>query len=135
MCTKIIIMATKGCGQLISNDTHVSDSWFSGVKTAMALGVDYCGPEKTSRKFFFLATIEKLMKDWPRGLYLVMKIDPRVTDGIPLMDIEYKYNYIGRSYGLLLLMWLEVLNQVIPIYLVSLTFILMFLFTPLLVLT
>ena len=31
-CTKILTMAKKGCGQMASNDTHVCDSWFSGVK-------------------------------------------------------------------------------------------------------
>ena len=30
---KRLMMATKGCGQLASNDTYFSDIWFSGVKT------------------------------------------------------------------------------------------------------
>ena len=50
-----LIMATKGCGQLTSNDTYFSDSWFSSVKTAeeaMAEGVDYCEPVKTSHRVF-----------------------------------------------------------------------------------
>ena len=33
-CTKRIIMAKKGCVQLISNDTYFYDKWFSGVKMA-----------------------------------------------------------------------------------------------------
>ena len=44
MYTKIIMMSTKGCDQLASNDNYFADSWFSGVKTAeeaMAEGVDY----------------------------------------------------------------------------------------------
>ena len=72
---------------MTSNDTHFSDSWFSGVKTAMAEGVYYYGPAKTSHKGFCLATLEELMKDWLVGLYLVMKINPRFPDGKPLMDI------------------------------------------------
>ena len=42
-CMKILMMATKGCAQLTSNDTYFSDSCISGMKTAeeaMAEGVD-----------------------------------------------------------------------------------------------
>ena len=42
---------------------------------------------KTGHKDFCLATLENLMKDWPGGSYLVMKITPRVPGGRPLMDI------------------------------------------------
>ena len=65
-CMKRLDVSTKGCGQLTSNDTYFSDSWFSSVKTAeemAAAGVNYCGPEKTSHKDFCLDTLEKLMKD------------------------------------------------------------------------
>ena len=61
---KIIMMSTKWCGQLASNDNYFADSWFSGVKTAeeaMAEGVDYCGPVKTIHKGFCLVTLEKLV--------------------------------------------------------------------------
>ena len=54
-CMKILVMATKGCDQLTSNDIYFADSWLSSVKTAeeaMAAGVDYCGPVKTSHGFF-----------------------------------------------------------------------------------
>ena len=88
-------MVTKGCGELTSNDTYFSYSWFSGVRTAeeeIYEGVDYCGPVKTIHKSFCIATLEKLMKYWPGGSYLVMKSNPRVTGGRPLMDIGYKYN-------------------------------------------
>ena len=40
----------------------------------------------------FLNTLEKLMKDWLGGSYLVMKSTPRVPVGRPLMDIGYNYN-------------------------------------------
>ena len=57
---KRLMMATKGCVQLATNDTNFDDIWFSVVKTskeAMAEGVDYCRPVKTN-KFFFLAKLE-----------------------------------------------------------------------------
>ena len=55
-CKKRLDIATKGCGQLLSNDTYFSDSWFISVKTdeqMAAAGVNYCGPVKTSHKVFF----------------------------------------------------------------------------------
>ena len=59
-CMKRLMMATKGCGQLTPNGTYFSDSCFSGVNTAeeaMDEIVDYCGPVKTSHKYFCLATL------------------------------------------------------------------------------
>ena len=88
-CMKRIYIATKGCGQLTSNDTYFSDSWFSSIKTteeAMAAGVDYFGPAKTSHKVFW-NTLEKLMEYWPGGSYLVMKSTPIFPCGIPLLAI------------------------------------------------
>ena len=43
-CMERLAIATKGCGQLTSNDTYFADSWFSYVKTAeemAAAGVNY----------------------------------------------------------------------------------------------
>ena len=51
-----------------------------------------CAPVKTSRKGFSLDILEKLMKAWPGGSYLVLKINPRFTGNIPSMAILYKYN-------------------------------------------
>ena len=93
---KRLMMATKGCVQLTSNDTYFYDSWFSGLETAkeaMAEGVDYCRTVKTIHKVFFLETLEKLIKYWPGGSYLVLKSTSRVPSDIPLMTIGYKYNY------------------------------------------
>ena len=56
-CLKRLLIATKGCGQLISNETYFADIWFSYVKKdeeAMAAGVDFCGPTKTNHKGFCL---------------------------------------------------------------------------------
>ena len=90
VCMEKLAIANKGCGQLTSNDTYFADSWLSSVKKseeAMAAGVDYCGLAKTTHKGFCLAKLEKLMKYFPGGSYLVMKITPRVTGGRPLVDI------------------------------------------------
>ena len=57
----------------------------------MAQGVDYCGPVKMSHKGFCLVTLEKLMKDWSGGSYLVMNSTPIVPGGTPIMAIVYKY--------------------------------------------
>ena len=94
-CIKRLAIATKGCGQLTSEDTYFADSWFSSVKTSgemAAAGVDYCGPVKTSHKGFCLATLEKLIKYWPGGSYLVLKSTPRFPSERPLLAIGYKYN-------------------------------------------
>ena len=89
-------MDTKVCDQLMSNDTNFDDIWFSGVKTSeegIIEGVDYFGPVKTSHKSFCLATLEKLVEEWPGGSYLVMNINPIFPCDIPLMDIILNYNY------------------------------------------
>ena len=60
-CMKRLDMATKGCGQIKSNDTYFADSWFSSVKMAkgaMAAGVDYCMLTETGHKGFCIATVE-----------------------------------------------------------------------------
>ena len=53
----------------------------------MDLGVDYCKTVKTTHKGIFLASLEKLTKDWPGGSYLVIKSTLRVPGGRPLMAI------------------------------------------------
>ena len=51
------------------------------------------GPVKTMYKGFCLSTLEKLMKYWPGGSYLVLKITPSVFGDIPLKAIGYNYSY------------------------------------------
>ena len=66
-CMKILDIATKGCGQMTSNDTYFSDRWFGSIKTAeemAAAGVNCCRPTRTSHKGFCLTTLEKLIKYW-----------------------------------------------------------------------
>ena len=57
-----------------------------------AAGVDYFRPVKTSHKSFCLATLEKLMKDWPKGSYIFMKSTTIFPGERPLLSIGYKYN-------------------------------------------
>ena len=100
----------------------------------MAEGADYCGPAKTTHKGFCLATLENLMKDWPGGSYLVMKSTPRVPCGRPILEIEYKYNY-RRFLGFISTEGYGSNAPGDPYFSCSLTFILMFLFTPFFILT
>ena len=58
----------------------------------MAAGVDYCRTAKKIHKGFCLATLEKLVKYWAGGSYLIIKITPRVPGGRPLLAIGYNYN-------------------------------------------
>ena len=119
-------MATKGCDQLTSNHTYFFDNWFSGLKTAeeaMADGVDYCGMVKKIHTKFYLYILRNLMRDCPKVSYLVMKSIPRLSVNKTLLNIRYKSNY-SNVLGLLLMRGMEVLNQIIPIYLIYLTFIL-----------
>ena len=89
-CIERLAIDNYGCGQLTSNNTYFSDSWFSSVKTTEEMadsGVDYCGPVKTSHRVFCLATLEKWMKYWPGGSYLGMKSTPIFSDEIPQLPI------------------------------------------------
>ena len=100
----------------------------------MATGVDYCGLEKIIHKGFCLATLDNLMNDWPGGSYLVMKSTPRVPGVRPLLTIGYNYN----SRNFLGFIANEGDGSTAPgdsYYLISLTFILMFLFYLFFILT
>ena len=67
-----------------------------GMKTleeSNAEGVHYCRPVKTSHKGIFLATLEKLMKEWPGVSHLVMNSASRVPGDKPRMVIRCRYIY------------------------------------------
>ena len=69
-CMKRLMMATKGCVQLTSNETYFYYLWFSEVKTVegeMAEGVYYFRPVKTIHKSFYLDTLTHLMRYFPGG--------------------------------------------------------------------
>ena len=62
-CMRILAIYIKGFGQLTLNDTYFSDIWSSSLKTAeeaMAAGVDYCRPVKTSHKGFLSSYVIKV---------------------------------------------------------------------------
>ena len=57
----------------------------------MSEGIHYCGTAKKNHKGFFLAMLEKSMKEWPGGSNLVMKSTTRVPGDRPLMSIRFEY--------------------------------------------
>ena len=99
-----------------------------------AVGVDYCGPAKTSHKGFCLAKLENLTRDWPGGSYLVLKSNPIFPGEIPLLTIGYKYNS-RKVLGFISTEGAGSPEPGDPYFFSSLTFILMFLFASLLVFT
>ena len=103
------------------------------AEETMTEGVDYCGLEKTSHNDFCLATLERLVKDFLVGSYLVIYITPRVTGDRPLMAIGYKYKS-GKVLGFI---DTEGSGSTEPDYPFLSRFpeIIMFLFAPLFVLT
>ena len=104
------------------------------AKEAMDEGLYYCGQAKKSHKGLCLATLERLIKHFPGGSYLVMEITPRDPGGRPLMAIGYKYS--SRKFVVFIATEGYVSNVSGNPYLsFSLTLILMFLFSLLFVLT
>ena len=97
-----------------------------------AAGVDYCGQVKTIHRGFCLATLENLTKDWPGSSYLVLKSTPRY---FPVKVRSWPSGtsiILGRVLGFIAT---EGAGSTEPggdtyLYLVSMTFILMFLFSP-----
>ena len=86
---------TKGCIQLIPNDTYLADSCLIPMEMseeAMALGVIYCGPGNTSHKGFCLATLEKLIKYWLVGSYIGINSNQIVTGDRTLLKIGSRYS-------------------------------------------
>ena len=81
---------TKGCVELLSNKSLFSYTWFRIFKTVdkeNTEGVDYCGSAKTSHKGFFLATLEKSMKECLGRSHLVTKSSTRVPGDKLIMAI------------------------------------------------
>ena len=82
----------------------------------------------------FLNTLEKLMKDWPGGLYIFMKITPIFPGELPILDIGYKYNS-RKILGFIATEGGGSTESGDPCLSFSLVFFLMFLFSPLFILT
>ena len=63
------------------------------MESAVSVGVYLIGVVKINTKGFCKATIYGLMKDWPGGSYIVLRIKHMVTGERPLISNRYKYNY------------------------------------------
>ena len=63
------------------------------AEEAISGGVYFCRLMKTIHKSFCLPTLEKFMKDFPVGSYIVLKSNTIVPCDILFMAIGYKYNY------------------------------------------
>ena len=78
-----------------TRDCFLLGSWLSSKKTVEAaayIGVDLIEMVKTNTKGFFKATIERFMKDFPGGFYIVLSSKPMVPGERPLLTIGYNYN-------------------------------------------
>jgi len=104
-CVKRIIEATAYCGNKDEErrdaaeegktEFYNADAWFAGVRAARAaneLGHEFFGPVKTNHGGFPLLELQKLMKDWPSGSYLVLECKEH-----RLFAVGYKYSL--RSKG------------------------------------
>ena len=86
--------SNKGCFQPSSKNKLFTGVWFREVKTVEegnAEKLDYLLYVNTSCKVFFLATLEKLIKEWLGGSHLVMNSSRIVTYNRKLMPKGYKY--------------------------------------------
>ena len=54
----------------------------------MEMGADFIGMVKTNNKGFYKDTIEKLIKDWPGGSYIVLRSKHMVPRDSPLIAIS-----------------------------------------------
>ena len=88
---KIIMKATKVCGQFSSKNIFYDDIFFGRIKTEHeedSEGVNYCTYMKTSHNIFFLAKWGKLIKKWMSGSHIVMYSLPIFSDDRALMSIR-----------------------------------------------
>ena len=58
----------------------------------MEFGAYFIGVVKTNTKGLFKDIVEKITKDWPVSSYLMLRSNPMVTGGRPLIFIGYKCN-------------------------------------------
>ena len=80
---------------MLSKYTSSDDSWFIGVdivEKCSTEGIYYCGTVQKINNGFYLANLEKLIKECPGGSYLITKITQIVPSNGSLVFIEYKYN-------------------------------------------
>ena len=95
-CVLRMVEATKDCGQKGNSqitNLFYGDSWFAGLKTAVAVKElhqsEFVGIVKTSHRQFPKAYIEKEMKSWPSGTHLVLET---TKNNNKYYAIGYKYS-------------------------------------------
>ena len=73
-------------------EVFFGDSWFTSRRLCVAakeeLGHEYFGAMKTNHSGTPKEDVEKIMKDWPSGSYLVVECDE-----LQLFMVGYKYSY------------------------------------------
>ena len=101
-CTLRLVEQSQYCGQNAEErrkakedgkrEVWYFDSWFGSIKSVMGiteqLGHESFGVVKTNHSGTPKEEIEKIMKDWPSGSYLVMECEEH-----GLWMIGYKYSY------------------------------------------
>ena len=58
----------------------------------MDVGADMIGIVKNSTKLFWKGTIEKLTKFWSGGPYFMLRINPVLSEGEPIISIGCNFN-------------------------------------------
>lgn len=101
-CTLRLIEATQYCGsneperqnarKNKKREFYYGDSWFTSRRLCEGLKDLFChewfGALKTNHSGTPKNEIEKIMKDWPSGSYLVVECEE-----LQLFMVGYKYNY------------------------------------------
>ena len=77
-------------------EVFFGDSWFTSRRLCVAakeeLGHEYFGAMKTNHSGTPKEDVEKIMKDWPSGSYLVVECDE-----LQLFMVGYKYSYKKKA--------------------------------------
>ena len=91
----------KGGGATDPNQVVFGDSWFSSVEAVCQLCVRsklyYTGIVKTNHACFPKKSLEKTMKGWPPGSYLVLE-GHATLEGVKIVAIRYRYNSRKRIF-------------------------------------
>lgn len=101
-CTLRLIEASQYCGsneperqkarEIKKREDWNGDSWFTSRRLCEGLkdlfGHEWFGALKTNHSGTPKEEIEKIMKDWPSGSYLVVECEE-----LQLFMVGYKYNY------------------------------------------
>lgn len=123
-CSARLIEATKHCGSSVleerrrakeeeKRESVEADSWFSSKKLAewcQENGIEYFGALKTNHGGTPKEELEKIMKPWPAGSYLVLECKKD-----KVFMVGYKYNYKKKGMSLRCSLFVFISLLVIPI--------------------